>query len=166
MAKKGVIVLLAVLFACVVCASCCAMAYNQGAFAETSPAPSPSSTPQASTGGGSSTSTGSAPSPSAGGGSAPSAGGGSAPSTVTGAAVNWVTKSRVAHYLGDSQLAAKTISTQMDTIDGCKTRCNANPSCTHFNYIADDGSCTLFSGAEWVGEQYNSTSYCKSQCQS
>lgn len=154
MAKKGVIVLLAVLFACVVCASCCAMAYNQGAFAETSPAPSP----QASTGGGSSTSTGSAPSPSAGGGSAPSA--------VTGAAVNWVTKSRVGHYLGDSQLAAKTISTQMDTIDGCKTRCNANPSCTHFNYIADDGSCTLFSGAEWVGEQYNSTSYCKSQCQS
>jgi hypothetical protein len=85
------------------------------------------------------------------------------PSAPVGISVDWVKKDDVAHYLGDSQYGAKTITSTTGTVDKCKTDCNNTPNCTHFNYSGD--SCTLFSGGEWVGTQPGSQSYCKAQCQ-
>ena len=83
---------------------------------------------------------------------------------VEGSSINWIKKDNVAHYLGDSSYAKKTIGTVSGTVDECKNKCAANPECTHFNFIAPK-SCKLFNGAEWVGSQPGSTSYCRSQCQ-
>jgi hypothetical protein len=85
------------------------------------------------------------------------------PSAPVGITVDWIKKDNVAHYLGDSQYGAKTITSTTGTVDKCKTDCNNTPNCTHFNYMGD--SCTLFSGGEWVGTHPGSQSYCKAQCQ-
>ena len=81
-----------------------------------------------------------------------------------GVSVNWIKKDNVAHYLGDSQYGAKTIGPVSGNLDKCKTDCNNNPQCTHFNYNGAN-SCKLFRGGEWVGSQPGSSSYCKAQCQ-
>jgi hypothetical protein len=129
-----------------------AVTYGGGSSAPApgaSPAPAPASAAAASGGGAS-------PPPPPPSGAAP-------PPPPAGSAVNWQKKDNVAHYLGDSQYAAKTIGNVSGDVESCKTQCNANPSCTHFNQAGN--SCKLFSGGEWVGSQPGSTSYCKSQCQ-
>ena len=87
-----------------------------------------------------------------------------APAAPAGVSVNWIKKDNVAHYLGDSQYGAKTIGPVYGNLDKCKTDCNNNPQCTHFNYNGAN-SCKLFRGGEWVGSQPGSSSYCKAQCQ-
>jgi hypothetical protein len=87
-----------------------------------------------------------------------------APAAPAGVSVNWIKKDNVAHYLGDSQYGAKTIGPVSGNLDKCKTDCNNNPECTHFNYNGAN-SCKLFRGGEWVGSQPGSSSYCKEQCQ-
>lgn len=84
------------------------------------------------------------------------------PSSVPTAA--WEKKDNVAHYLADPQYARKKITTMSGTVDSCKLKCEGTPECTHFDFLSPS-TCTLFNGAEWVGSNPGSSSYCKAQCQ-
>ena len=66
-------------------------------------------------------------------------------------------------YRGDSNLGAKTISSVSGDVNACKSACDAQSDCTHFERIGN--SCTLYRGAEWVGGMAGGQSYCKAQCQ-
>ena len=66
-------------------------------------------------------------------------------------------------YRGDSNLGAKTIRSVSGDVNACKSACDAQSDCTHFERIGN--SCTLYRGAEWVGGMAGGQSYCKAQCQ-
>ena len=66
-------------------------------------------------------------------------------------------------YRGDSGLAGKIITRATGDVNACKSACDGQAECTHFERLGN--SCTLYRGAEWVGSQPGGQSYCKSQCQ-
>ena len=75
----------------------------------------------------------------------------------------YVMKPGVSAYSGDPNLASKRLNVVTGTVDQCKAACDADSKCTHFTQTGS--SCVLYAGAEWVGTQPGTNSYCKSQCQ-